>query len=44
MLLDNKVWIFEPDSKNYKDVKSVKYVGQIEALDTDIKSIYIPKD
>lgn len=26
LLLANRIWIFEPDSKNYRDVKSIKYI------------------
>ncbi len=26
LLLSNRIWIFEPDSKNYRDVKSIKYI------------------
>ena len=44
ILMDNKIWIFEPDSKNYKDVKWVKYVWQLEPSDWKIDSIFVPKD
>lgn len=44
LLMDNKIWIFEPDSKSYKDVKWVKYVWQLEPSDWTIDSIYVPKD
>ncbi|MDD2565265.1 MAG: hypothetical protein PHZ26_01110 [Candidatus Gracilibacteria bacterium] len=44
ILMDNKIWIFEPDSRNYKDVKGVKYVGQLEPSDSTINSIFVPKD
>lgn len=44
ILLNNKIWIFEQDSKSYKDVKSIKYIWQIEPTNTRINSVYIPKD
>lgn len=44
ILMDNKIWIFEPDSRNYKDVKWVKYVWQLEPSDSTINSIFVPKD
>jgi hypothetical protein len=43
-LLDNKIWIFEADTKNYKDVKSLKYVWQLEPSEWEISAVYIPKD
>jgi hypothetical protein len=45
-LLDgNRVWIFEPDSRNYKDIKSWKYIAQIDiASKEEIRSIFIPYD
>ncbi|MDD2487041.1 MAG: hypothetical protein PHS92_01605 [Candidatus Gracilibacteria bacterium] len=44
VLLNNRIWIFEADSKNYKDVKSLKYIGQLEPIESKINTIYIPKD
>ncbi len=44
ILLNNKIWILEPDSKNYKDVKSLKYIWQIEPQEANTNSIFIPKD
>lgn len=43
-LLDNKIWIFEADNKNYKDVKALRYIWQLEPSDWAIQTIYIPKD
>ncbi|EKE28757.1 MAG: hypothetical protein ACD_3C00018G0006 [uncultured bacterium (gcode 4)] len=43
-LLDNKIWIFEADNRNYKDVKSLKYIWQLEPSEGNIQTIYIPKD
>lgn len=44
LILGNRIWIFEPDTKNYKDVKAVKYIGQIEFVEGKIGSITVPKD
>lgn len=44
ILLNNSIWIFEVDSKNYKDVKSLKYIWQLEPFETKINTLYIPKD
>lgn len=44
MLLDNKIRIFEADSRNYKDVKSIRYVWQLESSQAKIISFYTPKD
>lgn len=44
LILDNKIWIFEPDNKNYKDVKALKYIGQIEFVEGKINAITVPKD
>lgn len=30
MIIDGRVWIFEPDSKTFKNIRGMKYVGQIE--------------
>ena len=44
LLLDSRIWILEPDSRNFKDIRSLKYVGQIEVTGHTISSIIIPKD
>lgn len=44
LILANRIWIFEPDNKNYKDVKAIKYVGQIEFIEGKIGAITVPKD
>ncbi|MCK9272532.1 hypothetical protein M0P65_03225 [Candidatus Gracilibacteria bacterium] len=44
ILLNNKIWVFEADSKSYKDVKSLKYIGQLEPQESKINAFYIPKD
>lgn len=44
ILMDNKIWIFEPDSKSYKDVKGVKYIWQLEPSEWLVNSIFVPKD
>lgn len=44
MVLSNHIWIFEPDSRNAKDVRSISYVGQIELEGRKLESITVPKD
>lgn len=44
LTLGNNIWVFEPNTKNYKDVSSMKYVGQIEILEGKIGAITVPKD
>lgn len=44
LVLGNRIWIFEPDNRNYRDVKSVKYTGQIEFVEGAVGSITVPKD
>lgn len=44
VLLDGNIWIFEPDSRNFKDVRSLKYIGQIEVSGTKVLSLIIEKD
>lgn len=44
ILLNNKIWVFEADSKSYKDVKSLKYIWQLEPQESKINAFYIPKD
>ena len=44
LILGNRVWIFEPDNKNYRDVKAIKYIGQIEFVEGKINAITVPKD
>jgi hypothetical protein len=43
-MLNGKIFILEPDSRNYKDVRSAKYIWQLEPTNTKIQAIYIPKD
>lgn len=45
ILNGNRVWIFQPDSKRFQDVKSWNYIGQFE-LKTDaiVKNISVPRD
>jgi hypothetical protein len=41
----NKIWIWKPDTKNYKDLKSLSYVGEIQVTTSeDIVHIYVPVD
>lgn len=44
LFLNDKIWIFQPNTKKYTDVKSLTYLWQIEAKNWNIKSFYIPRD
>ncbi len=44
MLLKNRVLVFEPNSLRYQDVKSLKYLGQIEWKDLIIEDFYVEND
>lgn len=44
MLLNNKVWVFQPNSKLFQDTKTLSYIGQIEAKNGKIKDFYVPHD
>jgi len=44
MLLDNRILIFKPNTLRFQDVKSLKYVGQIEWQNRAIKKFYVEND
>ncbi len=44
MLLENRILVFEPNTKRYQDVKNLTYVGQIEGKGFEIKDFYVEKD
>jgi len=44
LFLNDKIWVFQPNTKKYTDVKSLTYLWQIEAKNWNIKSFYIPRD
>lgn len=44
MYLNNKVWIFEPNTKVFTDTKSLTYRGQIEGKTENILWFYVPRD
>lgn len=44
MFLDNRVLIFKPNTSNYRDVKSLEYLGQIEGKDITIQDFYVDND
>jgi len=44
ILLNNKIWIFKPNTRFYKSTKSLKYLGQIEWQNNKIIDFYIPQD
>lgn len=44
LLLNNKIWIFKPNTTRYTDTKTLTYVGQIEGKKFKIKDFYVEKD
>lgn len=44
MLLNNRVLIFQPNTNRYQDVKSMKYIWQVEARDFKIQDFYVEND
>ncbi len=44
MLLNNKIWVFEPNTRRFQDTKSISYIGQIEAKDKKIIDFYVNYD
>lgn len=44
LIVSNRIWVFEPDSRDYRNIKSVRYVGQVEVVESRVKSIFVPKD
>jgi hypothetical protein len=44
LILNGNIWIFEPDSRNFKDIRSIKYIGQIEVEGAAIEWVTISKD
>lgn len=44
VLLNNKIWVFKPDTTNYKNTKSLTYIWQIEWDEKKIKDFEINHD
>lgn len=44
MLLNNKIFVFQPNTRNYKDVTALNYIGQIDGGGNQIKDFYINRD
>ena len=44
MLLDNRILVFEPNTTNFRDTKSLNYIGQIEGKDIVIEDFYVDND
>lgn len=44
MLLENRVLVFQPNTNRFQDVKSMKYLWQVEARDFDIQDFYVAND
>ena len=44
LLLNKKIWVFKPNTNNYKNTQYLTYVWQIEWQDFDIIDFYINYD
>jgi len=44
MLLDNRILIFKPNTTNFRDTKSLNYIGQVEGKDIIINEFYVDND
>jgi len=44
LLMNNKIWIFKPNTKNYKNTKNLTYIGQIEWNKDEIKDFFVNHD
>jgi len=44
MLLNNKIFVFQPNSTNYRDVSALNYIGQIDVWNSVIQDFYINHD
>ena len=44
LLMNNKIWIFQPNTTNSKNTKSLTYIGQIEWDKNEIKDFFINHD
>lgn len=44
ILLNNKIWVFKPNTKFFTKTKSLSYLGQIESNWEKIKNFYVEKD
>jgi hypothetical protein len=44
LLLNNKIWILKPDTKFYKETKSLNYLWQIESNWKQIVNFFVEKD
>ena len=44
LLLNNKIWIFKPNTTDYKSTKSLTYIGQIEGNTEKIQDFTVIRD
>jgi hypothetical protein len=44
VILSGRIWVLEPDSRDFRNVKGVRYVGQIEVVESPVRSLFVPKD
>lgn len=44
MLMNDKIWVFQPNTTNKKNTTSLTYIGQIEAEQNKIEDFYVNRD
>jgi len=44
MLLDNRIWVFQPNSNDYRNTQSLLYIGQIDGWTEKIDDFYVNQD
>lgn len=44
MLLNDKIWVFQPNTTRFQDTKSLTYIGQVEAKNGTIKDFFVAHD
>ncbi len=44
ILLNDRIWVFKPNTRFYKKTKSIKYLWQIESSSSEIKDLFVEKD
>jgi hypothetical protein len=42
--MNNKIWVFQPNTKNYTDTKSLTYIWQIEWKNYEIEDFHVNYD
>ena len=44
LLMNNRVWVFQPNSNDYRNTQSLLYIGQIDGGTEPIQDFYINQD